>query len=159
MPRRADGVSAMAIDGKDLYYVLTPVRAGLSRPRPCRGRRGDARLHLRGDANADCRGAAFETPAFTPTSVLLGEMGVGASAGEVDIVSVPRDGSAPAILGNVATSQLFTPPVTDGTSVYFADGNGVESVPLTPAASPAVPTRLSTEYPSSLGVFGQTCSC
>jgi hypothetical protein len=148
-----DGVSSMAVDGQDLYYVLS-AQAAPGFP-AVSGAGAVMRISTYGGTPTQiAEGAAFETPAFTPTSVLLAEMGVGASAGEVYIVSVPRDGSAPAILGTVATTQLLTPAVTDGTSVYFADGNGVESVPLTPAASPAVPTRLSTEFPSNIGVFG-----
>jgi hypothetical protein len=151
------GVSAMAIDGKDLYFVLDAEAAPGFPVTGAAGGGAVVRVSTYGGTPTEIAGgASFAGPAFTPTSVILGVTGAaGASADELDIVSVPRDGSAPAILGAATIGPLFIPPATDGTLVYFTDGKGVESVPLTPAASPAVPTGLTPEYPSSLGVFGQ----
>lgn len=94
------------------------------------------------------------TPVVTPTSVIVG---VTSASSNVDpsILSVPRNGDAAVPLVALTYDSLFTVPVTDGTSVYFADDAGVESVPLAPGASPAAPTQLSSQYPVSLGVFGQ----
>ena len=55
--------------------------------------------------------------------------------------------------------ELVPPPVTDGTSVYFATASGtVDAVPLTPGASPPAPTQLTSDYAIGLGVSGSACS-
>jgi hypothetical protein len=149
-----DTVRAILLDGSDLYVVLQPTSLG---PKMTSGSPdGVLRVSTYGGSSVLLASGAFlEAPAFTPTSVIVGE-----EDGQVDptnIVSIPRDGSAPAILASLpGTDTLFTPMVTDGTSVYFADNGGVESVPVVPAATPATPTTLvANQVPSTLAVFGQ----
>jgi hypothetical protein len=94
------------------------------------------------------------TPLVMPTAVIVGVTSA-SSIADPGILSVPRNGDPAVPLVALTYDSLLTLPVTDGTSVYFTANAGVESVPLAPGASPAVPTQLSSEYPIGLGVFGQ----
>lgn len=149
-----DTVRTIMLDGTDLYVVLEPASLG---PKVTSGSPdGVLRVSVRGGSPVLIASGAFlEAPAFTPSSIIVG--GAESQTGPTNIFSVPRDGGAPSILATLALgNNLFAPPVTDGTSVYFADLGGVESVPVVPAATPAIPTTVvANQVPSTLGVFGQ----
>ena len=139
-------VTGMVLDGSDLYFVVdgSPAPGAVMRVSTY----GGAPTQIAG-------GYGFELPTVTPTSLLLGEVAATPSASEVDIASVPRDGGSPTILATLTNDQLRTSPVTDGTSVYFSDIHGLESVPLSPTSPPAAPTTLLPLDPANIGVFGQ----
>ena len=149
-----DAVRTITLDGTDLYVVLQPASLG---PKVTSGSPdGILRVSTYGGSPVLIASAAFlEGPAFTPTSLIVGE-GVSETS-PTNFLSIPRDGSAPAILASLpSTDTLYAAPVTDGTSVYFVDIGGVESVPVVPAATPATPTTLvANQSPATLGLFGQ----
>jgi hypothetical protein len=158
-------VSAIVVEGSDVYYVLhddgadvdygelivEPVETGAVMRVPAGG----------GQPVQVADGYLFAPPAFTSTTVILGEANVvngGASGGA--IVSIPRDGSPPTTLVELATNDWLVdfgrpPLVTDGTFVYYVDQLGVEVVPTSPASAGAKPTLLSSESPISIGIVGQ----
>ncbi len=148
-------VTGMVLDGSDLYFVVngSPAPGNLVQllvPGAV------MRVSTYGGAPTEIAGGyAFELPTLTPTSLLLGEIDVTPSGSEVDIASVPRDGGSPTILATLTNDQLRTSPVTDGTSVYFSDIHGLESVPLSPTSPPAAPTTLLPLDSANIGVFGQ----
>jgi hypothetical protein len=157
-------VSAIAVDGPDVYYVLSewganisygelivePQEAGAVMRVPAAG----------GQPVQVAGGYVFEAPTFTPTSLILGEANLvdgGTSGGA--IVSLPRDGSPPTTLVGLDTNDWFAPsgqsPVTDGTFVYYVDELGVEVVPASPDSAGGKPTLIASESPFRLGIFGQ----
>ena len=150
-------VAGMAVDGSDLYFA---VAIGWADPNNLLAEPTvpGALMHVStygGSATQIATGYVFfQTPVVTPTSVIV-SAGSASSNTDVGILAVPRDGGAATLLTTLSDDVLLTLPVTDGTSVYFTDGAGVEAVPLASAGSPANPTRLSPEFPISLGVFGQ----
>jgi hypothetical protein len=148
-------VTGMVLDGSDLYFAVNPT---LTPGTPATATGPGAVMHVStygGSPTQLAGGYAFRVPTLTSTSVILGEMGVYPSTSEVDIATVPRSGGAQTTLATF-DSVLFLSPVSDGTSVFFSDGTGVESVPFAPPSPPVTPTRLSPAYPSNIGVFGQS---
>ncbi len=138
-------VGAMTLDGSDLYVVLIPLAPGSSTGEVMRV------STYGGSPVSIAEGYLFDPPAFTPTSVILGY--VDSNVNAASIVEFARSGNGGGTLANLTT--LSAPPVTDGVSVYFVDGGGVESVPVDVAAAPPAPTLLVTAFPTSIGVFGQ----
>ena len=137
-------VVGMALDGSDLYFsVETSLSTGaLMRV----SKSGGAATQL-------ASGYLFQTPVVTPTGIIVGYVDSIYTGG---ILSIPRNGGSATPLVVLPGDELEAPPVTDGTSVYFAtDLGAIDAVPLTPGAAPAVPTQLGSDYPSGIGVFGQ----
>ena len=138
-------VGGMAVDGTDLYFSLA-----LHYPT-------GSLMHVStsgGAATELANGDQFQAPVVTPTSVLVGIVDESSLAG--GILSFPRNGGSSMPLVVLPGDELVPPPVTDGTSVYFATASGtVDAVPLTPGASPPAPTQLTSDYAIGLGVFGQ----
>jgi hypothetical protein len=98
-------------------------------------------------------GALFMTPVLMATSLLLGELGLN---GFPDVIAtLPLAGGPPRTIYTLSNQDIiFSPPVTDGTSVYFIDPEGIVSVPLDPDAG-AAPVTLATMDPGDgFGVFG-----
>jgi hypothetical protein len=140
-------VGSLTLEGSDLYVVLDPAAPGASAGEVMRvSTRGGSPVLL-------AEGYLFTRPAFTPTSVILGYLD--SNAGAASVAAFARDGNGGGALATFTGSAPLTPPVTDGLSVYFVDGAGVESVPVDVAATPATPTLLATAFPTTLGVFGQ----
>jgi hypothetical protein len=140
-------VGSMTLEGSDLYVVLDPTVPGVTSGEVMRvSTHGGSPVLL-------ATGYLFVPPAFTSTSVILGYLDSNASA--ASIAAFSRDGNSGGALASFTSSSLLTPPVTDGVSVYFVDGSGVESVPVDVAATPPAPTLLATAFPTTLGVFGQ----
>jgi hypothetical protein len=140
-------VGSMTLDGSDLYVVLDPASPGSSAGEVMRvSTHGGSPVLL-------AAGYLFDRPAFTPTSVILEYLD--SNAGAASIAAFARDGNGGGALANFSSSALGAPPVTDNASVYFVDGGGVESAPVEPAATPPAPTLLATDFPTSLGIFGQ----
>ena len=147
-------VTGMVLDGSDLYFVVngSPAPGNFVQ---VMGPGAVMRVSTYGGAPTQIAGGyAFALPTLTPTSLLLGGVAVAPSSSEVDIASVPRAGGAPTILATLTNDQLRASPVTDGTSVYFSDIHGLESVPLSPTSPPAAPTTLLPLDPANIGVFG-----
>jgi hypothetical protein len=140
-------VVGMAVDGSDLYFtvVVTSTTGAL--------------MHVStsgGTATQLANGYQFQTPVVTPTGIIVGYVDQSTYTG--GILSVPRSGGSATSLVDLGDDELVAPPVTDGTSVYFVTATGaIDTVPLTPGASPAVPTQLGSGngVGGSLGVFGQ----
>ncbi len=148
-------VTWMVLDGSDLYFVVGPVTAPGNPAQATVGATGAVmRVSTFGGTPAAIAGGySFEPPALTPSTVILGETD---PSGTVNIATVARGGGTQTIVATLTGAVLFTPPVTDGTSIFFGDGAGVESVPLAPASVPVTPTRLSPASPNNLAVFGQS---
>lgn len=151
------GIAGMALDGSDLYFAVMLAPIG---PAPAQApTMAGALMHVStfgGTATQIATGYVFpRTPVVTGTSVIAEATTVSSTASSINILSVPRSGGAATPLVTLIDDTLLTLPVTDGTSVYFTASAGVQAVPLTPGASPAIPAPLSSEYPVSLGVFGQ----
>jgi hypothetical protein len=147
-------VTEMVLDGSDLYFVVSGDPAPSS---PAQATVAGAAMHVStygGTPTVIAGGAAFARPALTASTVILAELGVSSLTGRLEIDTVPRGGGPPTTLTISTSTVLFAPPVTDGTSAYYADGNGVEAVALAPAAPPVTPMQLSPVYPNNLGVFG-----
>lgn len=143
-------VVGMTVGGSDLYFSVVvdstppvPIRPG-------------ALMQVSTDGGAPTQlagGYEFQTPLATPTSVIVGVLDASTYLG--GILSVPRDGGAPTPLLTF-DDELTTPPITDGASVYFGTGTGtIDSVPLTPGASPSSPTELAAELTVGIAVVGQ----
>jgi hypothetical protein len=145
-------IAGMAVDGADLYFsaAIGPIGPAPAQAPTMTG----ALMHVStfgGAATQMASGYVFAAPAVvTPTSVIV----EATNTSSINILSVPRSGGAAAPLVTLIDDTLLTQPVTDGTSVYFTASAGIESVPLAPGASPAVPAQLTSEYAASLGVFG-----
>jgi hypothetical protein len=149
-------VREMVLDGSDLYFVAN-VDPAPSSPVQASGAGVVMQVSTYGGTpTVIAGGAGFARPALTASTVILAELGVSSLTGRLEIDTVPRGGGTPTTVTFSTSTVLFAPPVTDGTSVYYADGNGVEAVPLAPASPPVTPTQLSPIYPNNLGVFGQS---
>jgi hypothetical protein len=148
-------VAALAINQTNLYFVLAPA-AGPGFPAvPAAG--AVMRVSTYGGAVTEMTtGDVFQAPAFTPTSVILVGNSVSLSPPLVDIVSFPLLGNTGSVLGTASNTTASTAPATDGATVYFGDGNGVESVSAEPTLDPPpAPARVAIAFPTSIGVFGQ----
>jgi len=143
-------IVGMALDGSDLYFsVGTDPYSGSVFP--------GSLMHvstLGGPATQLASGYQFQAPVVTSTSVIVGANSPSTFTGA--ILSIPRGGGAPTPLVDLGNDELVTRPATDGTTLYFAANAGVQSVSLTPDPSPALPTMLSSDNASGLGLFGQT---
>lgn len=150
-------ITSMVLDGSDLYFVVGPQPAPGNPAQAAAGMAGAVmRVSTYGGTPAAIAGGyAFVRPALTPSTVILAETTV-SGTGEVDIATVPRGGGTQTTLATLTGTALFSPPVTDGTSIYFGDGSGLESVPLAPPSTPVTPTRLSPASVNNLAVFGQS---
>lgn len=142
-------VVGMALDGPDLYFSFSttpfsgPVLPG-------------AVMHvstLGGPATQLASGYQFQPPVVTSTSVIVGANDPSTLTGS--ILSIPRSGGVATPLVDLGDDELITLPVTDGTTLYFAATAGVEAASLTPGPSPALPTKLSADQATGLGLFGQ----
>lgn len=142
-------IVGMALDGSDLYFsVVLPPAAAVPQ---------GALMHVSTNTGAVTQladGYEFQTPIVTPTSVIVGVIAPSTYLG--GILSVPRNGGAATPVATFNDGLLrYLPPVTDGTTVYFVDSAGVQSVPLTIGAAPASPTQVASGHPSGLLVSGQ----
>ena len=141
-------VVGMALDGSDLYFS---VAMGSMLPIP-----PGALMHVStngGPVTQLADGYEFQVPITTPTSVIVGVLDASSYLG--GILSVPRNGGAATPLVTFNDELFRTPPVADGTSVYFVDNAGVQSVPVTAGAAPASATQVASGQPNGLAVFGQ----
>jgi len=148
-------VTGMVLSGADLYFVVSNVGSGY----PDHLYLAGAVMHVSTHGGASTQlagGYVFQTPLLTPTSVIVGETAAPGTAGDGGIALIPRGGGSSTTLVTFTGTALTAGPASDGTSVYYADSAGVESVPLAPATAPALPTRLSPLLPNNLGVFGST---
>lgn len=158
------GVSALAVDGLDLYYVLgesgtptsgpdiiVPIKAGAVMRVPTVGGRP---IQVAG-------GYSFSAPLFTATSMILGESTIdGLGVDDGAIVSIPRDGGPQTTLVNPGTRDSLLPlsdqsPLTDGTFVYYPSENGVEAALASTDSPGTQPTLLTSESPFAMGISGQ----
>jgi len=144
-------VVGMALDGSDLYFSVeigsTPPGAAFP---------PGALMHVSaqgGPVTQLADGYEFQMPIVTPTSIIIGVLDGSALLG--GILSVPRNGGAATPIIWFDDELFFTPPVTDGTSFYFVDNAGVQSVPLAAGAALASVTQVATGQPDGLAVFGQ----
>jgi hypothetical protein len=157
-------VSAIAVVGLDVYYVVTeegPVSGGPALIVPSKAGAVMRVPVAGGQPVLVADGYSFHAPIFTATSLILGEAAVEAdgSLEGAAIVSIPLSGGSPTTLVQPATRDSLQPfdppPVTDGTFVYYVSENGVEAAAVSPDPAGSIPTLLISESPFRLGIFGQ----
>jgi hypothetical protein len=153
-------VTALAVDGLELYYVLTEAGTPTTSPAGIIPAEAGAVMRVAtvgGQPVQVAGGYAFSAPLFTPTSMILGESGI--DAGGLDrgpIVSIPLEGGPLTTLVPPQDSSLpQSPLVTDGTFVYFLSESGVEAAPASADYPAPHPTLLTSAHPSVFGVYGQ----
>ena len=158
-------VSAIAVEGSDLYYVLS--EEGASPPGfdkiEVQSPGAVMRVPAAGGQPVQVAGGyLFQPPVFTPARLILQEAAVNPN-GSVEaaaIVLLPRGGGSPTTLvdplSDKAASPFGPPPVTDGTFVYYVSGNrAVEAIPVDPASPGVQPTPIGQSNPSGMSVVGQ----
>jgi hypothetical protein len=97
-------------------------------------------------------GAFIATLVPMATSLLIVERGLN---GPEVIATLPLAGGPPRTIFTLSNQDyMFSAPVTDGTSVYFVDPEGIVSVPLDPDAGVPPVTLAISDPGDGIGAFG-----
>ena len=148
-------VDTLVAGPSNLYYVVDVLQVGVIMSVYTAGSLMSVPL-AGGASTMLASGYLFGVPVLTATSLLVPELNAYPNQGTTGIVSFPLVGGPATTIVDSGFVGSPTSLATDGTNLYFADDNGIQIAPISPAADAGTSsTMIAPGMTECVGVFGQ----